>query len=305
MASLKAIQDSFAHSGGLHPMPGAGIAAVSTVAPLIVPSEDEIDAHAKAAAEEWMRTHDEGAESGADHAVEETAAEAASEHALAVASDDPEEAAAETAADETGPPAEDSATEPEEASEVTVPDEATEAATAAAEEGSPTTADAEDASDDVPFPKNGGAYRFINLDSHRTMNAYAVDGHSWASGMGAGAPHETISTGEDLWITTLQEGGGYRIVNSVSNRALFAQDFVSSWTAGVGAAPAGSPHYADQVWDFVSDAEDTGRYMIVNRHSGRALFAQRPDNHGGFGAGPSGSGPYNDNWWSATAIHEA
>lgn len=149
------------------------------------------------------------------------------------------------------------------------------------------------------FPKDGGRYRFVNAASSRMP--YADTGTAWTTAYGATTE---LDAKNDVWYVHLQHGGGYRLVNMESQRALFAQ-LGESWSNGVGAAPPDTEHYADQVWNFVPNEDETA-YQIRNKYSSRPLYAQR-DKTGsdGFGAGPATSQPYADTFWHIEEVEDS
>jgi len=78
MTALKAIQDSYDADASLRPLPGAGGSAANTIQPPDLPTEDDITAAAKAAADAWKAEH--GGTGSADTNVD--ALHAAAEHEI-------------------------------------------------------------------------------------------------------------------------------------------------------------------------------------------------------------------------------
>jgi hypothetical protein len=78
MTALKAIQDSYDADASLQPLPGAGGSAANTIVPPELPSEDDITAAAKAAADAWKAEH--GGTGSADGNVQ--ALHSAAEHEI-------------------------------------------------------------------------------------------------------------------------------------------------------------------------------------------------------------------------------
>jgi len=92
------------------------------------------------------------------------------------------------------------------------------------------------------------------------------------------------------------DGCVYRFVNKNSQRALYADSFVSSWTSQWGARHS-DVTAANAKW--VTHLQVDGSYRVVNAHSNRALFAQKDKSWGdGVGCAPSSSDHYADQTWS-------
>lgn len=95
-----------------------------------------------------------------------------------------------------------------------------------------------------------------------------------------------------------QPGGGYKIVNEASGRALYAQSG-SNWGHGLGAESPSLSMGSDGVWNLVHKGGN--KYRIENKVNGRTFYAQSgSEMDAGVGAGAPATAVNDDGEWILT-----
>jgi len=122
-----------------------------------------------------------------------------------------------------------------------------------------------DVTDTPPVTLDGALVTITNIASSRRL--FAMPGSDLTSAFGANPATEELGP-EGVWKLTKQADGCYRIINSASDRTLYA-DSTKSWNDGVG---AGLTVALDGDWLLLD--QGGSRYRLVGQRNSRTLYAQ-------------------------------